>query len=81
MLKVECESCKAPYQIDERRVPAAGLKMRCPKCGHSFVVKSPERAGLRSSAGRGSLSLPRPPRRESPRAPRRRRSRSRRRLR
>src|SRR6202453_917321 len=40
MLKVECESCKAPYQIDERRVPAAGLKMRCPKCGHSFVVKS-----------------------------------------
>ncbi|MGO9713108.1 MAG: tetratricopeptide repeat protein [Polyangiaceae bacterium] len=40
MLKVECESCKAPYQIDERRVPAAGLKMRCPKCGHSFVVKN-----------------------------------------
>ncbi len=38
MLKVECESCKAPYQIDERRVPPAGLKMRCPKCGHSFVV-------------------------------------------
>ncbi|MDP9149883.1 MAG: zinc-ribbon domain-containing protein [Myxococcota bacterium] len=38
MLKVECESCKAPYQIDERRVPASGLKMRCPRCGHSFVV-------------------------------------------
>ncbi len=45
MLKVECESCKAPYQIDERRVPAAGLKMRCPKCGHSFVVKSPGAPG------------------------------------
>ena len=45
MLKVECESCKAPYQIDERRVPADGLKMRCPKCGHSFVVKSPAAAG------------------------------------
>ena len=38
MLKVECEACKAPYQVDERRVPAAGLKMRCPKCGHSFMV-------------------------------------------
>jgi len=38
MFKVECESCKAPYQIDERRVPSAGLKMRCPKCGHSFLV-------------------------------------------
>ena len=41
MLKVECEACKAPYQVDERRVPPTGLKMRCPKCGHSFVVPSP----------------------------------------
>ncbi len=41
MLKVECESCKAPYQIDERRVPPTGLKMRCPKCGHSFLVTHP----------------------------------------
>ncbi len=52
MLKVECESCKAPYQIDERRVPAAGLKMRCPKCGHSFVVASP---------GAGGAAPPAPP--------------------
>ena len=44
MLKVECESCKAPYQIDERRVPPTGLKMRCPKCGHSFMVASPNAA-------------------------------------
>ncbi len=41
MLKVECDSCKAPYQIDERRVPPAGLKMRCPKCGQSFQVTNP----------------------------------------
>jgi predicted Zn finger-like uncharacterized protein len=41
MLKVECEACKAPYQVDERRVPPTGLKMRCPKCGHSFVVAQP----------------------------------------
>ena len=41
MFKVECESCKAPYPIDERRVPPTGLKMRCPKCGHSFVVMAP----------------------------------------
>jgi predicted Zn finger-like uncharacterized protein len=40
MLRVECESCKAPYQVDERRIPATGLKMRCPKCGHTFVVKA-----------------------------------------
>src|SRR5580700_7065061 len=41
MLKVACESCQAPYQVDERRVPPSGLKMRCPKCGHSFLVNAP----------------------------------------
>ena len=40
MLNVKCEACEAPYQVDERRVPATGLKMRCPKCGHSFLVQS-----------------------------------------
>jgi cellulose synthase operon protein C len=43
MLKVECESCKAPYQVDERRVPPTGLKMRCPKCGHTFLVADPSK--------------------------------------
>src|SRR5690606_23811689 len=42
MFKVECPGCKAPYQVDERRVPQSGLKMRCPKCGTSFKVDSPE---------------------------------------
>jgi predicted Zn finger-like uncharacterized protein len=39
MFKVECVGCKAPYQVDERRVPAKGLQMRCPKCGTSFRVE------------------------------------------
>ena len=41
MFKVECPGCKAPYQVDERRVPSTGLKMRCPKCGTSFKVDPP----------------------------------------
>ena len=41
MFKVECPRCKAPYQVDERRVPPTGLKMRCPKCGTSFQVEPP----------------------------------------
>jgi predicted Zn finger-like uncharacterized protein len=41
MFKVECPGCKAPYQVDERRIPASGLKMRCPKCGTSFKVDPP----------------------------------------
>jgi predicted Zn finger-like uncharacterized protein len=39
MFKVECVGCQAPYQVDERRVPAKGLQMRCPKCGTSFKVE------------------------------------------
>lgn len=50
MLKVECEFCKAPYQVDERRVPDAGLKMRCPKCGNSFVVTDPSRSSAKGAS-------------------------------
>ncbi|MBI5538387.1 MAG: zinc-ribbon domain-containing protein [Deltaproteobacteria bacterium] len=39
MLKVECEGCGSPYKVDDRRVPPGGLKMRCPKCGATFVVR------------------------------------------
>src|SRR5688572_30454265 len=57
MLKVECESCKAPYQVDERRVPPTGLKMRCPKCGHTFLVTDPSKAGA-APAGSASGGAP-----------------------
>jgi predicted Zn finger-like uncharacterized protein len=61
MLKVACESCQAPYQIDERRVPPAGLMMRCPKCGHSFVVSGPGQGAQDSSAiGTPTAAAPRP---------------------
>ena len=59
MFKVECPGCKAPYQVDERRIPASGLKMRCPKCGTSFKVDSPadgRRPGSGAVSG-GALGL------------------------
>ena len=28
MIKVECVSCKSPYDVDERRIPEKGMKMR-----------------------------------------------------
>ncbi|HTM46070.1 MAG TPA: tetratricopeptide repeat protein [Polyangiaceae bacterium] len=46
MFKVECPGCQAPYQVDERRVPAKGLGMRCPKCGTSFTVNRPDDASF-----------------------------------
>lgn len=42
MFRVECSSCKAPYQVDERRVPKKGLTMKCPKCQVSFLVSPPD---------------------------------------
>ena len=59
MFKVECPGCKAPYQVDERRIPGSGLKMRCPKCGTSFKVDPPgdgRRPGPTSVLG-GALGL------------------------
>ncbi|MBN8615689.1 MAG: zinc-ribbon domain-containing protein, partial [Deltaproteobacteria bacterium] len=38
MIKVACISCENPYELDERRLPPSGLKMKCPKCGTSFLV-------------------------------------------
>ncbi len=38
MLHVQCISCAAPYEVDEKRLPASGLKMRCPKCAATFRV-------------------------------------------
>jgi cellulose synthase operon protein C len=59
MLKVECESCKAPYQVDERRVPPTGLKMRCPKCGHTFLVTDPSKgAGAPPAPGAAPADRP-----------------------
>lgn len=58
MLKVECESCKAPYQVDERRVPPTGLKMRCPKCGHTFLVTDPSKAGAAPAGPAGGAPPP-----------------------
>jgi len=49
MFKVECLGCQAPYQVDEKRVPDKGLKMRCPKCGTSFRVEPP--AGSTGTGG------------------------------
>jgi tetratricopeptide (TPR) repeat protein len=38
VIKVECTACHNPYELDEKRLPASGLRMRCPKCGASFLV-------------------------------------------
>lgn len=40
-MRITCPSCQASYNIDDRRLPAAGLNVRCPKCQNAFPVKPP----------------------------------------
>ncbi|MBN2717675.1 MAG: zinc-ribbon domain-containing protein, partial [Deltaproteobacteria bacterium] len=37
-MNINCPGCNFEYKLDERRIPAAGQKMRCPKCSTSFRV-------------------------------------------
>lgn len=52
MVKVECDGCKSPYQVEERRIPPAGLRMRCSKCGTSMLVT---KDGAKTAQGPASV--------------------------
>jgi len=56
-MQVACPSCSAEYPVDERRLPASGLKMRCPKCGARFHVHSDGRV---EDAGAAAPAVPKP---------------------
>jgi predicted Zn finger-like uncharacterized protein len=36
---IQCEQCKTRFKLDESRVKEAGVKVRCSKCKHTFIVK------------------------------------------
>jgi predicted Zn finger-like uncharacterized protein len=38
---VECQSCNAKYNVDENKLPAAGVKVRCHKCQNIITIKKP----------------------------------------
>ena len=40
-MKVACEHCGAIYEVQEEKVPAQGMTMKCPKCLSSFKVMPP----------------------------------------
>ncbi len=61
MIKVACISCENPYELDERRLPPSGLKMKCPKCGTSFLVFPDGRTDVAPAAAPKPLA-PMPPR-------------------
>src|SRR5262245_45149923 len=40
-MRVSCPSCHTTYNIDDKRVPPGGAKLKCPKCQTLFPIKPP----------------------------------------
>lgn len=66
-MKVACPHCHAAYNVDDRRIPASGLNVRCTKCRNAFPVRAPDggQAGAvplpaPASATAASSAAPRP---------------------
>ena len=36
---IQCEQCKTRFKLDDSRVKETGVKVRCSKCKHTFIVK------------------------------------------
>lgn len=36
---VECDHCHTRYNVDEKKVPATGVKVRCQKCQHVLFIQ------------------------------------------
>ncbi len=41
---VDCARCRTRFHLDDARVPAGGVQVRCSRCKHAFVLKPPEPA-------------------------------------
>src|SRR5256884_9591596 len=59
VVKISCPNCSAAYELDDSRVPPAGLSIKCPKCKNPFTVHRPKpgEAG-KAVAAKGAVPLP-----------------------
>ena len=39
---VECDRCSTQFQLDESKVPARGIRVRCSSCKYSFLLRRPD---------------------------------------
>jgi len=37
----ECSHCHTKYNIDEKKIPVSGVKVRCKKCSNIFYIRRP----------------------------------------
>lgn len=41
-MKISCPNCPAAYELDDARIPPAGLSIKCPRCKTPFIVHKPK---------------------------------------
>src|SRR5438309_4091150 len=63
-MRVSCPSCSTTYNIDDKRIPAGGAKLKCAKCQTTFPIK-PGQAAVAAAVplpaplgGAGAIPLP-----------------------
>ncbi len=39
---ITCEKCDTRFKLDDDRIPAEGVKVRCSRCKHAFLAQKPE---------------------------------------
>ncbi|WP_415829565.1 zinc-ribbon domain-containing protein, partial [Corallococcus exiguus] len=44
-MKVSCPSCQTNYNIDDRRIPPGGAKLKCARCQTTFPIKADGASG------------------------------------
>ncbi len=55
-MKIKCNKCNTEYNIDSSRIGPSGIKIKCPKCLNSFLVKKD--GSISNSSSSTSISSP-----------------------
>jgi predicted Zn finger-like uncharacterized protein len=74
-MNIRCPHCQTVFRVNPERIPAAGVRARCARCGESFMVtppgKQPTAQGAGPSAARSAEpAAARPPAPPAPPQPR-----------
>ncbi|ATB31741.1 tetratricopeptide repeat protein [Melittangium boletus] len=65
-MKVSCPSCQTNYNIDDKRIPPGGAKLKCARCQNTFPIKPDESASAPAAAAPAAIPLPGPARPQAP---------------
>jgi len=57
-MRIQCPHCPAMYELDDGRVPPAGLSIKCPKCKSAFVVHRPADGSQMARTTAAKIPLP-----------------------